>query len=189
MRNIRDARGFTLIELLVVMGLMAVLVTLGAAAFRHYWFVRSLEGGTDEVVTQLKNLQQRAVAESNPVIYGAAFPDGESEWALLRYLPAVAGGPSGTCTLAGTRSLDSGVVIEDVAFSGVPGGLNLADARNACRPAAAGAVTGTIADDGFVFFLPRGTAVGGSVSLSHPRLDNGPTTVSITGLTSRIARS
>lgn len=173
--------GFTLIELLVTISIVAILLTLAAAALRQFWFVRSLEGGADGIVTQLRNMQQRAVAESNPVVYGAAFVEGTSTWGLIRYLPPVTPGP-GTCSVAGTRTLDAGVIFSSVSFTGAPAGLNVSDAEAVCGPL----VSGATADD-LVFFLARGTARAGSVTLRQPNIDR-TKVVSVIGLTSRITK-
>lgn len=174
--------GFTLVELLVAISLVAILLTLAATALRQFWFVRSLEGGADQVVTQLRTMQQSAVAESNPVVYGAAFVEDTDAWSLVRYLPPTTAGGAGTCTVAGTRQLDAGVVFSDVEFSGEPAGLDADDATDVC-----GSLVAASEDDGFVFFLARGTARPGTVTLYQPNLDRSET-VEVVGLTSRVAR-
>ena len=174
---------FTLVELLVTISLVAILLTLAASALRQFWFVRSLEGGADQVVTQLRTMQQSAVAESNPIVYGAAFVEDTETWQPLRYLPPTTAGGSGTCDPAGgLKYLDAGVVFSEVDFSGEPAGLDATDAVDACAEDAPGAD-----DDGFVFFLARGTARPGTVTLYQPNLDRSEI-VEVVGLTSRVAK-
>lgn len=186
LRRDTDESGFSLIELLVVMVLSSILMTLGAFAIRHFWFVRSLEGGTDGVVSQLRSIQQSAVAESNPVVHGAAFVEGTPDWALVRYLPAAGPppAPQATCTVTGTRRLDARVIFSSAQFSGTPAGLDVADAFAVCSldPLVAGAT-----ENDFVFFLARGTARPGTVTLLQQNLGRSRT-VTVAGLTARVSR-
>lgn len=86
-----DQRGFTLVELLTAMALGSIIMTLGAFSLRHYWLVQSVEQAQGEVKSQLRQLQQRAVSESNPLVFGARFTVGSSEWSIVRYDPVTSG--------------------------------------------------------------------------------------------------
>lgn len=168
--------GFTLIELLVAMSLAAILMTLSVFGLREFWFVRSLEGGTDGVVTQLRQLQSRVSSESNPIIFGAHFDAGTSNWTLVRYDPQPAL-LADRCSVSGTRSFDAGVVVTSAAFT-----VDTA-VSDACGPK----VTGAVAAE-FVFFYARGSATAGSVTLRHPGLDR-QRTVTVSPITGRVTKS
>lgn len=182
--GMKNQSGFSLIELLTVMSITAVLLTLGAFAVRHYWFVRSLQGAQDEVVTQLRRQQQQSVAESHPRIYGARFPRGSgSTLGLVRVQLATAATPA-SCVEYETRSFDAGVQVFNPGLGSghttFSGGSAEADL---CR-----AATGGVAGDDFVFFYARGTATAGQVTLRHPGLDRRKI-VCVFGLTGRIERA
>ncbi len=172
----RRQEGFTLIELLVVISLAVVMLTLGASAVRHFWLVRSLEGGRDEVISQLRELQQRVVAETNPLVYGARFRVGSGEWGLVRYNIQ-----TGVCTQFETRSFETGVIVSAV---------DLAEPSwiATCRSALG-------ATDEFVFFFARGSATEGlltppgtpsAIELRQPVLDR-TQRVAVTGITGRVS--
>ena len=177
----RDQAGFSLVEILAGVALTAILMTLGAFAIRHYWFVRSLQGAQDEVVSQLRRQQQRSVAESHPRIYGARFPGGTdaATWGLLRVQLATSTAPA-TCVEYETRRFDAGVRVfnpsatADTAFAAASPETEL------CRSS-----TGAGADDEFVFFDARGTATPGRVTVRHPVLARRKV-VCVYGLTGRV---
>ena len=158
--------GFTLIELLVIMGLVAILMTLGAFAARQFWFQRSLTGGQDQVVTQLRALQQKVVAEGITTRwYGAWFNTTaatDHQWGTVRY-DSVAS----SCTLTGSFQFDAGVEVAAVDFADSVSGTSVTTAITTCRNLA------TIPDSSdLVFFLSRGTATESSSDLriTQPRL-------------------
>lgn len=183
-RSSLDQGGFTLIEIFAVLALLAILVTLAAPSLRTYWFTQSLHAATDETVSQLRRLQARVTSESHPLVYGARFRKGSSDFALIVYDPrAVA--PAQACRQDGqTRAFNSGVfnatvLVNDTGTSVVDG----AEAT-ACRAQLPGITT----NDVFVFFYARGTATPGSIRLEQPHLGRGET-VTISGLTGRVERS
>lgn len=170
-RSIGEA-GFTLIEVLVVIGISAVLMTLAAGAMRHYWFVNALDSSTDEVVTQLRNAQQRVGAESHPVVYGIRFKPDTADWGVVQYDPRKA---TDKCTAEATQGFETGVAIETASFSGAtsPEGI-------ACASALGGA-------NKFVFFYARGSATGGTVKLTSDLLGQS-NVVTVTPITGRVLR-
>lgn len=164
--------GFTLIEVLVVISLSAILMTLGVAAMRHYWFVNALDSSTDEVVTQLRNAQQRVGSESHPVVYGLRFRPATTEWGVVQYDPRKA---ANQCTAEATQDLEAGVEFEAASFSGAttPQGL-------ACSSTLGSA-------DRFAFFYARGSATGGTVKLTSEALGRS-NVVRVTPITGRVLR-
>ena len=167
----RDERGFTLIELLVVMSLVALLVTLGAGAARSYWLKQSLYGAQDEIVTQLRQVQTRVVAESDPLVYGVRFKTGSDNFWVTVYDPR-----SGICTIEEARLLPTGVQIANASFAAVSG------ATNECRSQIAGATS-----DQFAFFFARGTATQGTLTLTHESRDE-ILTVGVSPIVGRVTK-
>jgi prepilin-type N-terminal cleavage/methylation domain-containing protein len=172
MRN--KEQGFTLVELLVVMAITSVLLTLGVFALRNFWWVRSLSGGQDEISSQMRAVQSRVMAESNPLIYGIGFREGTNQWQIVRYNSA-----TGTCVGDGSRTFDAGVVISEVNFSTTLAGQSVAAVVGVCDNVIAAPA------DGFVFFLPRGQATPGTVTIRHPSLGR-TATVEVFGLSGRV---
>jgi len=170
--RLSDEPGFTLIEVLVVIMLGAILMTLAAGAMRHYWFVNALDSSTDEVVTQLRNAQQRVGAESHPVVYGIRFKPATTDWGVVQYDPRKT---TDKCTAEATQSFETGVAIETASFSGAtsPEGI-------ACASALGGA-------NKFVFFYARGSATGGTVKLTSDLLGQS-NVVTVTPITGRVLR-
>ena len=180
----RDQRGFTLIEIFAVLGLLAILVTLAAPALRTYWFTQSLQVATDEAVSQLRRLQARVTSESHPLVYGARFRKGSSDYALVIYDPrAVA--PTPACRQdGGTRSFNSGVFNATVRVSATTTAASDSAEATTCRTQLPGVTT----DDVFLFFYARGTATAGTIRLEQPHIGRGED-VTISALTGRVERT
>ena len=180
-------RGFTLIELMATILLMAVLMAIAVFALRHFWFVRSLAGTQDQVVTELRQLQQRTMAESHPISYGAMFTEGAYGMSVVSYdstrFPSDPAAAQNCRKEAETVDFEGGVRIVDVA--GFPTDFDRPGAAivGACTPLAA-ATTG---DDHFVFFFARGTATPGTVSLEQPNIDRFES-VRVSGLAGRVEK-
>ena len=170
----KNQDGFSLIELLVVMSLTSILLTLGAFAIRHFYLVRSLTGGQDETVSQLRAVQAKVMAESNPLIYGVGFDEGTSDWEIVRY-----NSRTGVCAGDGNRAFDAGVIISDVNFTNTVGGQNVSTIVAACS----GIISAP--SDGWAFFLPRGMATPGTLTLRQPALDR-TEGIQVTGLSGRV---
>lgn len=169
--------GFTLVELMTVIGLAVIMLALSASAIRHFWLVRSLDGGRAEVVSQLRELQQRVTTETTPLVFGARFPTvPSSRWGLVRYNIT-----TGTCTEYEPRSFDAGVVVQGADFD-EPSWIGT------CRSALG-------ANNEFVFFFARGSATQGAlgsgpganpaVELRQPALGRSRY-VGVTGITGRV---
>jgi prepilin-type N-terminal cleavage/methylation domain-containing protein len=169
-----NERGFTLVELMVVMAITTVLMGLGAFAVRNFWLQRSLSGGQDEITSQMRAIQSKVMAESNPLIYGIGFREGTNEWQIVRY-----NSESGTCVGDGTRRFDAGVVVSDVNFSTSLAGQSVTGIVGVCDNVIAAP------SDGFVFFLPRGLATSGTVTIRQPNLGR-TETVEVFALSGRV---
>ena len=169
-----NEKGFTLIELLAGILIASLLMGLGALALRNYWFVQSLRRSRAEVVTQMRSAQQKAMAESHPLVYGVWFEPGESGWGVVKYDPT----DGGSCEVVdqydfggGVESaLPANVTERFVVDSGV---------QSQCNPVVPG--TG----ERFAFFYPRGSATAGKIRLTSVHLDN-EYVVEVKGVTGRV---
>lgn len=178
--------GFTLVELLFTMALVAILMTLGAFAARQFWFHRSLTGAQDQIATQLRALQVRAVAEGIPTRYNGAYFDPsdstyKTRWGTVRYDTTTA-----TCTRVGDFQLDAGVEVNQANFSDTgSGGIDVSTPITNCRTQLS--LPGTT---DFVFFFSRGTATASASNLRliQPRLDGRTEELSVLGLTARVEK-
>jgi prepilin-type N-terminal cleavage/methylation domain-containing protein len=169
-RSPRSDAGFTLVELLVVITITGILLTLGASALRTYWLTQALEGSAEEIVSQLRQLQQRTDSESHPLVYGVRFEVGSSAWTIIRYDPSAA---LNKCTTDGTRTFSDGVYVSAANFAS-PSNVNVTDCPNSSQQ--------------FVFFYARGTATGGSLTLRHD-ITSDTETISVLPLTGRVRRT
>lgn len=165
--------GFSLIELMTTILIASLLMGLGAWSFRGYWHRRSLDSSAKGVTGQLRQLHQRAVAESHPLIYGARFTEGRDEYTLFKYNPTDSVSP---CTQLNTVDLVGGVeTASGTSFTTSPY-IDLSDCS----------VTG--GTDHFVFFFARGTATDGTLVLTHEQLPDASdtATIRVTQLTGRV---
>lgn len=168
--------GFTLIELLTGMLITTMLLGLAVVPLRSYWFVQSINAAADEVVTQLREQQEDAVSEAHPLVFGARFVAGASNYTLYRYDPNTGGG---TCS-SETRSLDSGVFNAGVQVKTVTVTNNPLLAEHiACRSAST---------DKIIFFYPRGTSTGGTIVLEQPTSGK-QKTINVSVATGRVQQS
>lgn len=178
--------GFSLIELMFAMALFSIVVTLGAFAARQFWFQRALIRAQDDVTVQLRNLQQRVVAEGVSGRYhGAWFDPDSSNWGTVRY-------QSGTCTSTGTFSFDAGVEVDSITAATTGAEVNFGsptDVAATCRSQLSQVPDTT--DVKFVWFLSRGIATatsGDHIQLIQPRRDNRIEQVRVVGLTGRVEK-
>lgn len=173
--------GFTLVELLMTIALMSILVTLAAFELRQFWFVRSLEGGKDGMVTTLRGIQQRVTSASNPLVYGARFRANSSVWELIEYNRVTR-----TCTdirvegLESDQEFDAGVRVASASFADY---LDPPVAPQTATLNATDHCLGTATD--IVWFFARGSATSGSVTLRQPALGRSET-ICVAGLTGRV---
>ena len=185
--------GFSLLEVMTVMTIIVVLTGLGAFAIRHFWLVRSLSGGQDEVVSRLRSLQESSVAESHPIVYGAFFFEGEDDiprWGEVRFNPDDA-----TC-VATPAELDAGVYLADVDTGASLPGLSPTEFGEMVTACDAGVEEAYVTDgfgdpgaaDGYFFYLARGVANSGSLLLEQPILGR-TAGVTVVGLTGRVSKT
>ena len=168
--------GFTLVELLAIMAVVAVMLTIGAWAVRNFWLVRSLHGAQQEITTQLRTAQQQVMAESVPLVYGVGFLEGTNRWQIVQYNTT-----TGTCAGTGPRTLEAGVLISDVEFESTVSGVDTTAWVTACKSVI------NAANDAFVFFLPRGTATAGTVTVIQNNLDPARTrSLEVLGLSGKV---
>lgn len=153
--------GFTLIEVLVAIGIMSILMVLSAFALRSYWFVQSLEGATDELVTQLRESQSDSISQAFPRVFGLRFLPNNSGYRLLTYDPTQAAGSR--CS-SRDRPLTSGLFNAPVTIRTVALNSTTGPEFTTCRDE--GDITSTDTDK-VIFFYARGTATGGSITLEQ----------------------
>ena len=169
--------GFTLVELLVGMMMLVVLLGLGAFALRQFWLTHSLRGARTEVVTQLRQIQQRSVSESHPLVYGARFRVGSPTFGIVKFNPNdTSTTTDDTCVEMSTVTLGSGVRVTAASFTAASGITSL------CRAQIAGAST-----DEFAFFYARGTATEGNLTVEVPALPDQPLSMGVTPITGRVS--
>lgn len=170
----REEEGVTLIEVLVTVSLAAILLTLSANALRTYWRNQQIDGAGEQVVSQLRQVQEQTDSESHPLVYGVRFDVGTSNWAIVRYDPkSSATTTDDECTVSGTRSFPAGVTISAASFT-APSGILISKCSSSSQP--------------FAFFYARGTATAGSATLSQA--STGKTrTISVLPLTGRVRQS
>ncbi len=165
-------------EVLVVLAMTALLLTLGAGAARHYWLLHSLEGGADQVVARLREIQERTVAESHPLVYGAWFKESASggDWGVLKFNPRdTSTSADDTCSQEGaSHDLASGVYVDSATFAAGP------DETGICASVAPSA-------SDLVFFFARGSATKGEIVLRQDDLERSRT-ISVVGVTGRVER-
>ena len=111
----RNERGFTLIESLAAIALISLLVSLSAMALRNFWFVEAVDRGTGELTSLLKRTQQRVVAETHPLVYGAWFVEDSSSWGIVKFDPkAIDTSVDDVCTKEPEKLLADGVKVTSV---------------------------------------------------------------------------
>ncbi len=175
--SLKKEGGFTLIEMLVVMAISTILMTLGAFAVRHFWFVQALSGSVDTVTTQMRQAQQQAESESHPLVYGVWFINvgDATRWGTLQYDPAMAS----PCTEIGKRYFETGVQVKTVAFD------EDSTRTPTCRSALGAAGIPSAGSAQIAFFYARGTATPGTITLEQTTLDRSRQ-LTVTGITGRV---
>lgn len=174
----RSEGGMTLVELLFAMAIVSALVTISVTAISRYGLHQSLKQTVTEIESELKVVQNRSVAESNPVTFGMYFPPDGTRWYVVRFdggAADVVGDES--CTVDKTSaefSKGTQIVASDFDSAGI-------QPATVCAPA----IPGGAIESSFVFFFPRGTATGGEMTIYQPTLDQ-KRTLTVTSITGRI---
>jgi prepilin-type N-terminal cleavage/methylation domain-containing protein len=171
--RMRKEAGFTVVELMAAILIAGLLMTLGAWSLRTFWFTQSLERAKAEVVTQMRQAQQRAMSESHPLVYGVWFEPNKPNWGVVKYDPSLASGSQ--CSKVEEYKFDGGVVIRTPNFSGEPGIRSDCDAI----------IPGTGAPQRYAFFYPRGSATPGTVELESFEGDD-TYVIEVKGVTGRV---
>jgi prepilin-type N-terminal cleavage/methylation domain-containing protein len=164
--------GFTLTELLAGILIFGLLTGLGALALRSFWFTQSLERAKAEVVTQMRQAQQRAMSESHPLVYGVWFEPDRSNWGVVKYDPTAT---SDKCSKLEEFKFDGGVIIRTPNFTG----------ESVIRAECDAIIPGTGAPQRYAFFYPRGGATPGTVMLESFEGDDSYL-VEVKGVTGRV---
>lgn len=169
----RKEDGFTIIELLVASIIIAVVTTLGAYAISHYSKLRALEGSTNEVITELRAMQQDAGSRSHPWVSGVYFKAGTNRWGIVE-----GNIKTGVCTRKAARTFPAGVTVSTATFSDI-----------ATQSLTANCTTAAESGAEVVLFFARGSATSGSMSLVHPNVGSGARTLTVSPITGRVTRS
>jgi prepilin-type N-terminal cleavage/methylation domain-containing protein len=184
---ISNQRGMTLLEMLVVLIIAGILTTLGAYSARHLWLVRSLDGSKNQIVTQLRRQQQRVIAETHPLVYGARFPRGgdRDRFFLVRFdANNLMTTTDDTCTQYQEIELGTGVrvVNDSVSFDDSDDIVPFCKTRLVDSN---GASVAGESNDRFAFFYARGNATEGFVTIEQETLGR-EELVCVLGLTGRV---
>ncbi len=158
-----DDAGFTLLEILVAMSISGLLVGLAVGPFRAYERASQEQGSVRDIVSTLRNTQERAVSEART--YCVSFDTTGRSYVTSRPVnPAATPLVCDTDPLhivRGPVKLRSRIDFQSVTFT-----------------------TGSGASA--VFFTPRGSATPGTVVLSRTGSSK-QYTVSVEGLTARVS--
>jgi type II secretory pathway pseudopilin PulG len=180
----RSEAGATLIEVIAALSLMAILITLGFGAIRHFWRVNSLDGASSELTTQFRRLQQEAVTGDSADVYGAVLNPGADRWNAIRFSPKGPGSADDECDLVETRRLSGGLVGTEFMGAGVTISSVEFESPEDGAPETA-ACAGIAVSGQTVFFYRRGNATGGYVDL-YQDAANQTITVAVCSLTGRV---
>ncbi len=162
--------GFTLVEVLGVLALIAVLLGVAGAALRGYWIAQNLEKARDELVTEMRNAQQRSMSESHPVVFGIRLKPGSANWGIVRYDPRE---PAGTqCKSVGDLTFSGLVRVKEVTGFDSSGAADIACSQ-------------VYPSYRFAFFFARGSSVAGDVTLRSLANDN-TKEIGVSGITGRV---
>lgn len=155
-----DDAGFTLLEILVAMSIAGALTGLAVGPFRNYERATQEQGSVRDVVSTLRNTQERAVSEART--YCVSF-----DMTARTYVTARPVNPAATPLVCDTANAVRGPVKlrSQILFSSITFTTGSGSAA--------------------VFFSPRGSATPGTVVLSRPGSSK-QYTVSVEGLTARV---
>lgn len=176
--------GFSMLELMIAIVIGAVMMSVAVLGTKSYYQVRALQGGQDQVVSQMRNAQQRAMSESYPNVYGVRFETGTNRWGVVKV-----NATSGTCTVVYSYTFEGGTKVDaaGTTFPAYPA------STGAWTTACQNAAPGNSANDKTIFFLPSGASTAASPSGSSVKLINSKTskfnTTTVMPLTGRVVRT
>lgn len=186
--------GFTLIELLVVITITSALLVMSAFAAQRYAMRQQIRGASDGIVTQLREVQERAVAVSHPAVFGAWIAQSPSDWGPVEYVPddpITTAVNEEDCVKRGERDFDSGPFEAeeiDVLNIALDEDFSDIDAATPGNQTVTAFCQSRIAADGFIFFFSRGDATGGTFTIRHNRIRQ-CVTIGVSPITSRVRKS
>lgn len=162
-----------MLEVLVTMAVLSIALTLGAQSLRHYWLAQSVPRAADELTVQMRQLQQRAAAQSHPFLFGVRFREGSEEWSVVKY------------DRKSNSSLTDDVCVEERRVP-MAGRVSIAEASFSTDvPIDLSKCPGASGSE-FVMFLAKGTATAGGVHLTQAGLDR-QAVLCVGGLTARVS--
>ena len=168
--------GYSIIEMLMVIVLAGIVLSLSAGALRTFWLTQSLHGAREDVVAQLRQVQQRVVSESHPLVWGVRFRVGQSGWGIVEFDPhSSTTAADDTCAEVTPLSFKDRVKVKAASFEAVTGITSL------CRSQISGA-----ASDQFAFFFARNTATEGDLTLEHTSLPGKEVGLEVLPITGRV---
>lgn len=156
-KRVSDDRGFTLVELLVVLSIMTILISLGAFALLSYWRAQALTSASEQVITDIRDVQVRSQAEVRP--YRLVFDLPKESYAVERLQADLT-----TWELVETRLFDARMI----------------DFSSSSFSAFTGCFDGHPDDE--LYFCARGVSSGGSLVIHSMALDQ-DRVITVTGLT------
>jgi prepilin-type N-terminal cleavage/methylation domain-containing protein len=154
--KIKATKGFSVLEVMIVLAILAVAATMAAPSFNKYRHNTNLREAARDLVSDINQMKQRAVAES--IHYRIVFDQAANTYKFQIEQP-----------------LDSGLYVDLIPL-----------AANTKSPASIGAnitISNPSFSFGFplITFEPRGTTGAGSVTLSNKVLSTAKITTTLMG--------
>lgn len=99
-------KGFTLVELAIVIALITILASFAVPAWQHYSVNTNLKTASREIIADILNTRQRAIAENNNN-YRITFDAGGNNYALIRTDTGTTLWTKGISSFAGCSTLNN----------------------------------------------------------------------------------
>ena len=179
-----DESGFSLLELMIAIAIGLTMMSIAVIATKRYYQVRALQGGQDQVVSQMRSAQQRAMSESYPNVYGVRFERGSNRWSVVKV-----NATSGSCTVIYSYTFEGGTTVDSAGTSFPIYPTSTGAWSTACQNAG----PGNSANNQTVFFFPSGGSSAASPAGSTVKLVNSVTgkfnNTTVMPLTGRVVRT